>query len=52
MRNARYERKMKKIREWKKEKEKRRLEKFLKWRKAMREQRARNWREEVLSCSN
>lgn len=49
MRNARYERRLKKLEEWKKRKEARRLDKFLKWRKAMRELRSRDWREEAMA---
>ena len=37
MRQGEYERRLKKIQEWKKVREKRRYEKFLKWRRRMRE---------------
>ena len=52
MRSAQYEKKMKRLREWKKAKERKRLEKFLKWRKAMRDTKKEEWRGEAELCSN
>lgn len=51
MRPEQYEKKMKRLKRWKKNEEKRRLEKFLKWRRAMRERRLREFDgEEAESC--